>query len=198
MGIRAESGIDHVTEKLPRIYAQLLELRHEEPRLAKRLTRKLKQTIDLYEDLLRRLEAEMRRAKGASRAVANERRQAEAPVARKLELQIANLGDLAAYSRKRALLRKQAILQLLADSHPNPAGGAEIAEEIVRRGLADNAPTVTTHISRMRNLGLIKSLASGVFSITDAGRAELGLTRADLNVHWITPVQRRRLRDGRS
>lgn len=167
MGMQAEHGIDRVTGTLPGIYALLLELSYEEPRLAKHLAVKLKETVDLYQDLLQRLITDMEKRSGRTST------RVSRPAVREIESQIENLGELAAYSRKRALLRKQSILKFLSDSSPEPSAGSAIAESILNQKLADNAATVTTHISRMKSEGLVRALASGVFALTDAGRAEL-------------------------
>jgi hypothetical protein len=180
MGMRANEGIDRVSAKLPEIYGLLLELEHEEPDLARQLLQKLKRTVDFYRDLLQRLEDKM---DGHGRVSSSGRKlQVEA---RRIELEINQVQDEVAHSRKRSWLRRNAILELLADGAPK--SGRDIAKHLMQQRLADNIPSVVTHISRLRNDGLVRSMASGVVAITEVGRSELKTVVNQVNGHNFRP-----------
>lgn len=162
------------SEQLPDLYRDLLQLTEEEPSAGRTLSRQIRTALQMYVKLLEQLEESSSAGVNPARLYVAQKRLEDAfegaasgTMSRFVE------ASLPEYSRKRTLLRKFAILEALKEKGKEPLSGSEIAKLMISKGLATNAPTVITHLSRMRRDGFITSLASGVFQIAQPGRDEL-------------------------
>jgi hypothetical protein len=166
--------------RLPDVYRDLLQLHESEPAAARELSRSLRRAIHFYARLLAHLEesspsdaqTELSKVCVLQARLENQIDKGKLRNASNGAISGAVEAKLPEYSRKRALLRKCEILRLLAS--PNaPLSSSEIASAVISKGLANNEPTVTTHLWRMKRDGFIEALTSGVFRLSQAGHQEL-------------------------